>query len=474
MINANKYQYDSIYKKVNMTRSFNRWIFSILFLTLALPILSSAAIPADLNGSFRFIVWADSRGSSSGVNSAVLSNLSNTANALDPAFTIFPGDLCDSFSTSCINDIWKPALNGNNNNGILSKTFVSRGNHDKGNLGRWQGLWDFSAIANSIGATNYFAQTIDATYSFNYGNSHFVVIDLPSGGVNTMTSAQIDWLNFDLTEAENRLGNTLKHEFIFWHGPVYTVTSNHDSEAPSTALKNVLNSHPLISAGFFGHEHVTVYAHIDNSRVSGITSDFEEFTIGRAGAPAYLVSKPVDFSDNSNAFAVVDVSGNNYTVSIYRSSGSVAYIQTFTESGITPTSLSVSISESPDPVTSGGTSHVTVHVSSGGRNVDGATVDLSVTDGSLSLARGTTNSNGDFTTTYIAPIVTIFTVHTISATASNTGYTSVSGSDQITVNPESSMFVISNDRTYLFTNPWNTMASINRWIDSPDYPFPVQ
>jgi len=219
---------------------------------------------------------------------------------------------------------------------MLGKTFVSRGNHDNGTLSNWQSLWDFSTVANTVGATNYFAQTSDATYSFDYGNSHFVVIDLPGGGVNSMSAAQIAWLDTDLTAAEIRLGTNLKHEFLFWHGPVYTVTSKHGSEAPSSTLKTVLNAHPLISAGFFGHEHVSVYAHINSSRVSGITDDFEEFTMGRAGAPAYSVSKPVDFSVNIDAFATVDVSGNDFTVSIYGSSGSVAYTRTFTESGITP------------------------------------------------------------------------------------------------------------------------------------------
>jgi hypothetical protein len=324
------------HKNININISLERGVLSILFLTLAFPVLSSAAIPADLNGSFRFIMWADSRGLSSGVNTAALADLSNTANTLNPAFTIFSGDLCYSFSISCIQETWKPAINGNNNNGMLNKTFVSRGNHDRGALSSWQSLWDFSTVANTVGATNYFAQTSDATYSFDYGNSHFVVIDLPGGKVNSMSAAQIRWLNSDLIKAENRFGTNLKHEFIFWHGPFYTVTSQHGNETASNTLKTVLNSHPLISAGFFGHEHVTVYVHIDSSRVSGITNDFEEFIIGRAGAPEYSVSKPVDFSDNNNAFAAVDVRGNDITVSIYRSNGSIAYTRTFTESGIVP------------------------------------------------------------------------------------------------------------------------------------------
>ncbi|MFA4956821.1 MAG: hypothetical protein WC556_07595 [Candidatus Methanoperedens sp.] len=117
MNNKNKYQYDISCKKVNITEQFHRLVLCMLFLTLALPIPSSAAIPAD--GSFVFIAWADSRGTS-----------------------LYPG------------------VNGNINNGMLNKTFVTRGNLDTylgtlSNLTDWQGLWNISTIANSVGAANY-------------------------------------------------------------------------------------------------------------------------------------------------------------------------------------------------------------------------------------------------------------------------------------------------------------------------------
>lgn len=275
---------------------------------------------------FRFIAWSDSRD-----GYTVLSALSNIAYTVSPNFTLFSGDLCPTFDVNCINNTWKPALNGNNNNGTLNKTFVSRGNHDNGTLSTWQGLWNFIIVANNVGATNYIEQTSDATYSFDYQNSHFIAIDLPGGGVNTMTTTQINWLNSDLTAAENRMGSILKHEFISWHGPFYGVTNEHGSEVPSVALKNVINGHPLISAGFFGHEHITAYTRINNTRVSGITKGFEQFTIGRSGAPPYNVVKPVDFSDNSNAFAMVDVDNNGYKVTIYRQNGTIAFVKTFTD-----------------------------------------------------------------------------------------------------------------------------------------------
>lgn len=113
--------------------------------------------------------------------------------------------------------------------------------------------------------------------------------------------------------------------------------------------------------------------------------------------------------------------------------------------------LHVSVSEFPDPITSGSTSQVTVHVTRecGTEPSDicalvipaplipaeGVNVGISTTGGSLSSPNGITDTNGNFTTTYTAPSVTSPTAFTITATASKTGYIDGSGTDQIIVNP---------------------------------------
>ena len=61
IITKNKCRHDTLCKKGNLTEYTQKLLLSILFLTLVLPILSSTAIAADPNGSFRFISWADSR-----------------------------------------------------------------------------------------------------------------------------------------------------------------------------------------------------------------------------------------------------------------------------------------------------------------------------------------------------------------------------------------------------------------------------
>ncbi|MCX9029970.1 MAG: right-handed parallel beta-helix repeat-containing protein [Candidatus Methanoperedens sp.] len=227
------------------------------------------------------------------------------------------------------------------------------------------------------------------------------------------------------------------------------------------------------------NQDVTVYVAYDDRispKPSWLTSSFTDTgeNLVRDG--------PITFSIYSKAYPSghVSLSGN----SVPSGGAGGMYVVIVKPSGAPlPTALSVSISESPDPVTSGGTAQVTAHVTSGGINVSGANVGLSVTGGSLVLNSGTTNSNGDFTTTYTAPTVTTSTILTISATASMTGYTTGSGTDQITVNPESSGLVISNiiagsgktyvldtlsvgkllyrDRNYLFKTVPSSYAGLN-------------
>jgi hypothetical protein len=276
----------------------------VLFLLLCIIPCQAAA-----QDSFRFISWADTKGSTS-----VLASLSNQAIALNPDFTIYPGDLCNSgFSQSCM-DAWKNALNGGSNNGMFDKTFSVRGNHDHSDTAGWQAHFNFRVTAAAVGATHYAELTGSLTYSFDFGNSHFIAVDVP-GDVTAMTAAQISWIDSDLTTAESR---GLTHAFLFWHGPIYAL-AEHCCPAAPAALITALNRHSIVSATFHGHEHVNAYTHMDTLRIPAVTHEFEEFVTGSAGAgPATAQSGRYDYWMNSHGFVTVDVSGNTFTVNFYK------------------------------------------------------------------------------------------------------------------------------------------------------------
>ena len=252
-------------------------------LTLTLIVICLVAainFPAPLlaASTFRFIVWSDTK---NGLNE--LSALSSQVKAMNPLMTFYPGDLCKRGATRSCLDEWKRSLNGGSNNGLADITFASRGNHDAANIDIWQSYFNFSGVAESIGAVNFSSYRQNLTYSFDYDNSHFVVIDMPNGeGASSMGSATITWLDADLSAAENR-GLTLA--FIAFHAPIYYVDDHPD--AVPAGLITVLNSHPIVSATFHGHEHVLAYVHIDTTRIPTVTQPFEEFVSGGAGAKLY-------------------------------------------------------------------------------------------------------------------------------------------------------------------------------------------
>jgi hypothetical protein len=310
---------------------------------------------AETSIPFRFVSWGDTRGSTSGVNTAVLSSLSNQADQLFPTFSLLAGDLCYSFDgvcTSLDSSGWMYAVNGGNNpgNGMFNITFVTRGNHDTGpGLGAWQGFFDMQGVASLVGASNFSAQTEDATYSFDYSNSHFVSVDVP-GDVNIISTAQILSLDADLTSAEAR---GVTHTFLFWHGPIYCVdghcsyTSVQGSAAPA-ALVAVLNNHPSITATFHGHEHVNTYTHLDSTRITGLTHPFEQFVTGEAGAPPNSCDKVNRFSYCTNlpGFVTVDVNGYEVTVSQFHRGGGTTPARPWTFPKAAP-----AVTRAPGPLT---------------------------------------------------------------------------------------------------------------------------
>lgn len=325
-------------------RIFTAAVFSLFYLS----IFPTIYRPTYAQSPIRFIAWGDTKSDTN-----VLQNLSAQAKALNPSWTIYAGDLESSGFTSAGMNIWKAALNGGVNNGMYDITFPVRGNHDASNPSAWQGYFDLYATVQRIGATNYTFLDDNLTYSFDYGITRIIGIDVP-GNVTQMTSSQISFFDQRLTDAENK---GFAHAFFFWHGPFYS-QANHCCPVPASALISVINKHPVVSAGFFGHEHILTYAQINSSRIPGITRDFVQIITGDAGAgPTSPTSGRYDYAldlkgGNSGGFALVEVSGNSFTVSFYKGgTATPQWSKTFTKSGLPPPSVSTTPPTSPTPPT---------------------------------------------------------------------------------------------------------------------------
>ena len=274
------------------------------------------------NSSFRFIVWADTK-----TGTADLTTESNQAKALNPPpnFTIYSGDLVDSGFAAGPMATWKTAMNGGTNNGMFDISFVVRGNHDTTDPASFAAFFNYDAVAATVGATNLTQQTKNLTYSYDYGNSHFVAIDVPDDAT-LITPTQIAWADSDLAAAEAR---GLTHAFLNWHGPIYPVAEHCCPSVP--AVIDMLNKHPIVTATFHGHEHTNAHVRINSTRYPNCTHEFDEFIEGAAGAGPQTcqAGRADDCFGAKNGFAVMDVSGKTLTATIYYV-GSTTPLKTFT------------------------------------------------------------------------------------------------------------------------------------------------
>jgi len=310
-------------------------VLIIISTILAAMLFLGKTTPTFAQTTFRFGVWADTKS-----GTGVLNTDSISIAAKNPLFLFYPGDVCSSGPDTACFATWKTAYNAGGD--LFSKTFASRGNHDASGTALWTANFNVASVVSKIAATNLSQLSTNLSYSFDYGNSHFVAIDMPGGDATTMSSGQLTWLDSDLTSAEDR---GIKHSFVFFHGPEYPMGGHCCTNA--TSLAQTLGRHVSVSASFHGHEHNLAYSHIDSTKIAGITHQYEEFTSGGAGADLYGCQRG-DWCKSMSGFMTVDVNGTSFTVTVYNSSGVSQNSWTFNKSSGSPTPTPVS-TNTPTP-----------------------------------------------------------------------------------------------------------------------------
>ncbi len=286
----------------------------------------SSTSPAP-SGSFSFGSISDTHDQVSNVTQTV-----NQLRLLNPNFIIHNGDYEND---GVVTSEWNDMTTVLNNAGLFTKAFIVRGNHDdhvSGSATLWQNYFTnyFGSATRPLpaGVSNYVAMNASSTYltySFDYGNSRFIGVDVP-GGPGLITSAQYTFMDQRLTNAES-LG--LVHAFIFFHGPEYCVESTHcsctakaDSSCTPSSFITLVNKHPIITATFHGHEHVLGHVHMDNTRISTLTHPYEEFFTSSAGNPYSFTMYPNRIDDDYTShtlrsFGLITVNGSCFTVGLY-------------------------------------------------------------------------------------------------------------------------------------------------------------
>ncbi len=253
-----------------------------------------------------FAVMGDTQNFSAGNPSGYFQQVVKDISNANPDLVLVTGDLtssCDSY-TECLkkHTDWK-----NIDAPLLSKTYAVMGNHDNvGDKGEkaWQDVFNFP----TNGPSGY----SEMTYSFDFKNSHFVVLASDKPDEHQVDKTQRDWLEQDL--AQNKKENT----FVFFHEPAYPVSSKigeslDAQKSDRDALWSILEKHN-VTAVFNGHEHIVSRRKVGNiyQFVFGNTDSFNH-DLPKAGIAEYA-------NQGQGRYGLVSVNGNEITVKTLDSS----------------------------------------------------------------------------------------------------------------------------------------------------------
>ncbi|NCO65208.1 MAG: metallophosphoesterase [Candidatus Aquicultor secundus] len=267
---------------------------------------------------FRFVVMADSRGSTKGVNESVLRTIMGKVKKLSPQpkFVFFTGDMVGGGPTVARQlDFWKSVMDDYY---PLKAIYPAIGNHE-GKEPVFSKA--FTYLPNEM-VTGY-GHTV---YWINYGNADFFVLN--SNRSHEVTAAERNWLDKALKNSAKNL------HFVFVHEPAYPTGSHLGSSLDANKLSRdklwTIFDARGVTLVFVGHEHNYARRHIDsamNETIKGTRFGFKrkiyQVTSGSVGAPptsTYKSKTGVDVPPKAvYNYSVVDVSGGKVSVRVFDS-----------------------------------------------------------------------------------------------------------------------------------------------------------
>ncbi|OGI26470.1 MAG: hypothetical protein A3J76_00780 [Candidatus Moranbacteria bacterium RBG_13_45_13] len=304
--------------------------FAILFFFIAFFLFSLQSVHA-----FSFAVIGDTQKFKTGKRGKLQSAAKNIK-SLGVDFSISLGDICNGPATKCPKKIlkWKKITYQ-----LFPKMYAVMGNHDLVDFEFWQSV--FNSPLNGP------AEFLGTVFSFDFEDSHFIVLNAEKPIQHVISASQLNWLEEDLAR------NTKSNVFVFFHEPAFPakhkVGSSLDAYPESRdALWEILDRHG-VTAVFSGHEHITARRKIDSNVFSGASNSIYQFIVGNTAA--YSHQKPnsdvVEYFTREKSFAVVDVEGNRVTVNIFGINGKMLNSFSFLKSVSAPNSLP---EESDNPI----------------------------------------------------------------------------------------------------------------------------
>lgn len=217
--------------------------------------------PSSSDVAFRFVVYGDNR-TRPDVHTRVIGELLKHG---VPDFVVQTGDMV---ADGHDNSLWPEFFSIEKE--LLRQTafFPALGNHER----------------NSRNFYDMFRNEAPY-YSFNWGNSHFLVLNSDIANAEEGITArdqfwavQRQWIEDDLQNRQDA-----DYRFVVAHHPPFTAVARRQGDNPHmTALTSLLEKYH-VSAGLFGHDHN--YQHYLKNGIHYVTT-------GGGGAPLYDVDTP--------------------------------------------------------------------------------------------------------------------------------------------------------------------------------------
>jgi Icc-related predicted phosphoesterase len=198
------------------------------------------------------------------------------------------------------------------------KIYPVVGNHDRINEEIADEIWRGSFRLPNNGPVGY----EETTYSFDFNNSHFIVLNSEKPHPHEINTVQLEWLEKDLENT--RQENT----FVFFHEPAfpsnYKITQSLDYyEEDRNSLWKIIDKYD-VTAVFNGHEHVHTRRAIDRSLMPELKKSIYQFIVGNTDAYERFAPKQtnnVEYRYDGQDFMVVNVEGKNIKVNLYSVEG---------------------------------------------------------------------------------------------------------------------------------------------------------
>ncbi|MDI6778291.1 MAG: metallophosphoesterase [Patescibacteria group bacterium] len=278
--------------------------------------------------AFSFAVIGDTQKFKTGKNDA-LRKTAKSISATGADFSFMLGDFCGSYK-KCASKLltWKkvaaplfPSVCPVPN--FWCGVYPTHGNHDAVGASDWQSAFD--PPLNGPGGY------VGWTYSFDYENSHFVVLDSNRSQWHLVDQTQRDWLEQYLA------ANTKENIFVFLHEPAFPVSEKIGSSldanpASRDAFWEILDRYD-VAAVFNGHEHIFTRRKIDSSVFPSAQNSIYQFTLGNTDA--YSHPKPrrsVEYYYRKKSFLTVSVEEEQITVNLRAPEGNLLNSFTFLKS----------------------------------------------------------------------------------------------------------------------------------------------